>query len=438
MSYSYILLRQLSVFWLADSFNIYTDVELSRAQCLLGTAQKNRMSDLLYQAHFGLSQAPFNITPDPSLLYLSASHREGLAQLSYGIRARKGFVVLTGEVGTGKTTLIHALLNDLNASAHTALIFSIIVNPADLLRTVCEEFGLVESKRPLGEIHDYLVCLNEVLLESYRKGRNCALIIDEAQNLSAEVLESIRLLSNFETSKDKLLQILLIGQPELAVRLNSPELRQLKQRVMLRHHLRALSFQKCREYISNRLKVAGGHLTIFTPAAVASIYSYSGGIPRVVNVLCDNALLTAYALGRKEIDTQIIKEVAEDHSTATNTEALFGPIVQLINRNGNDAAQVSGAGSVDARSEITPSETKSKDAPSMAFVPVSFFNVLAAALTEAMGPMAKIVLRDGIKTLGESPDRFPRAKVDMLLESVGREILDKKMRAKFLIRMFKQ
>ncbi|HSF58985.1 MAG TPA: AAA family ATPase, partial [Candidatus Binatia bacterium] len=182
------------------------------------------MDYLLYQTHFGLSQAPFNITPDPSFLYLSASHREGLAQLSYGIRARKGFVVLTGEVGTGKTTLIHALLNDLNGSAQTALIFSTIVSPVDLLRSVCEEFGLIEPKRPLQDIHDYLVSLNEFLLESYRKGENCALIIDESQNLSAEVLESIRLLSNFETSKDKLLQILLVGQPELAVRLNSPEL----------------------------------------------------------------------------------------------------------------------------------------------------------------------------------------------------------------------
>ena len=202
------------------------------------------MDHLLYQTHFGLSQAPFNITPDPSFLYLSASHREGLAQLSYGIRAKKGFVVLTGEVGTGKTTLIHALLNELNGSAQTALIFSTIVSPADLLRSVCEEFGLVDSKRPLQDIHDYLVSLNEFLLESYRKGENCALIIDEAQNLSAEVLESIRLLSNFETSKDKLLQILLVGQPELAVRLNSPELRQLKQRVMLRHHLRVLSLAR--------------------------------------------------------------------------------------------------------------------------------------------------------------------------------------------------
>jgi general secretion pathway protein A len=405
------------------------------------------MDHLLYQTHFGLSQAPFNITPDPSFLYLSASHREGLAQLSYGIRARKGFVVLTGEVGTGKTTLIHALLNDLNGSAQTALIFSTIVSPADLLRSVCEEFGLIETKRPLGEIHDYLVSLNEFLLESYRKGENCALIIDESQNLSAEVLESIRLLSNFETSKDKLLQILLVGQPELAVRLNSPELRQLKQRVMLRHHLRALSLQECCEYVSNRLKVAGGgDRTIFTPNVLESIHSYSGGIPRIVNVLCDNALLTGYALGRKEIDTGIIREVAEDLSITTNPEARLRPIRQVVNNtNGTGSAQASGAGSVEARSGIVRLEPKPaavkpipKSVPPTAFVPASFLNVLVAALTDAMGPMSKIVLRDQIKSLGESSERFPHARVEVLLESVSREILDEGMRAQFRHQMLKE
>jgi general secretion pathway protein A len=405
------------------------------------------MDRLLYQTHFGLSQAPFNITPDPSFLYLSASHREGLAQLSYGIRARKGFVVLTGEVGTGKTTLIHALLNDLNGSAQTALIFSTIVSPADLLRSVCEEFGLVESKRPLGEIHDYLVSLNEFLLESYRKGDNCALIIDESQNLSAEVLESIRLLSNFETSKDKLLQILLVGQPELAVRLNSSELRQLKQRVMLRHHLRALSLQECCEYVSNRLKVAGGgDQTIFTPNALENIHSYSGGIPRIVNVLCDNALLTGYALGRKEIDTGIIREVAEDLSITTSPEAPFRPIRQVVNNtNGTGATQPSGTGPVEARSGIARLEPKPaavkqvpKNPPLTAFVPANFLNVLAVALTDAMGPMSKIVLRDQIKSLGESSEKFPHARVEVLLESVSREILDEGMRARFRHQMLEQ
>ncbi len=405
------------------------------------------MDHILYQTHFGLCHAPFNITPDPSFLYLSASHREGLAQLSYGIRARKGFVVLTGEVGTGKTTLIHALLNDLNGSAQTALIFSTIVSPADLLRSVCEEFGLVESKRPLGEIHDYLVSLNEFLLESYRKGENCALIIDESQNLSAEVLESIRLLSNFETSKDKLLQILLVGQPELAVRLNSPELRQLKQRVMLRHHLRTLSLQECCEYVSNRLKVAGGgDRNIFTPNALESIHSYSGGIPRIVNVLCDNALLTGYALGRKEVDTGIIREVAEDLNITTNLEARLRPIRQVANNtNGNGSTAGFAAGSIEARSGIARVEPKPaavkpmpKSVPSTGFVPASFLNALIAALTDAMGPMSKIVLRDQMKSLGESSERFPHAKVEVLLESVSREILDEGMRGRFRHQMLEQ
>jgi type II secretory pathway predicted ATPase ExeA len=404
------------------------------------------MIQLLYQTHFGLSQAPFNITPDPSFLYLSASHREGLAQLSYGIRARKGFIVLTGEVGTGKTTLIHALLNELNGIAQTALIFSTIMNPADLLRSVCEEFGLIEPKRPLQEIHDYLVSLNEFLLENYRKGENCALIIDEAQNLSAEVLESIRLLSNFETSKDKLLQILLVGQPELAVRLNSPELRQLKQRVMLRHHLRVLSLQECCEYVSNRLKVAGADRTIFTLNGLETVYSYSGGIPRVVNVLCDNALLTAYALGRKEIDTGIIREVAEDLNITTNIEARLKPIRQVVNNpNRNGPAQPFAAGALEARPSITRWEPKSatvkqtpRSAPSPAFVTAGFLDGLTAALTDAMGPMAKIVLRDQIKTLGESLERFPQTKVEALLESVSREILDEGMRRRFQHQMLEQ
>jgi general secretion pathway protein A len=180
------------------------------------------------------------------------------------------------------------------------------------MRYLCEEFGLVDIRQPTREIHDYVVLLNEFLLEVYQRGENCALIIDEAQNLSAEVLESVRLLSNFETSKDKLLQILLVGQPELSDRLNSTELRQLKQRVTLRYRLRNLTLAETSEYIENRIQLAGGQPAIFTHKAVELMFQYSKGLPRIINVLSDNGLLTAYALGRREVDASIIREVAED------------------------------------------------------------------------------------------------------------------------------
>lgn len=192
----------------------------------------------IYRDHFGLTQEPFNLTPDPTFLYPSASHREALAQLIYGINARKGFVVLTGEVGTGKTTLIHALMQELNGNVRTALVFNIIENPTDLLRYLCGELGLTTPQTNKKETRDYLAILNDFLLKTYRDGGNVSLIIDEAQNLSTEVLESIRLLSNFETSREKLIQILMVGQPELSQRLNAPQLRQLKQRVVLRYQLK--------------------------------------------------------------------------------------------------------------------------------------------------------------------------------------------------------
>ena len=400
------------------------------------------MERLLYQNHFGLSEAPFNITPDPSFLYLSKSHREGLAQLSYGIRAKKGFVVLTGEVGTGKTTLVHALLNNLGAGFRTALIFSTIMRPVDLLRSACEEFGLIEPKVPLQEIHDYLVSLNEFLLESYGKCETCVLIIDEAQNLSAEVLESIRLLSNFETSKEKLLQILLVGQPELAVRLNSPELRQLKQRVTVRHRLRALSWSECSEYVSNRMKVAGGGREIFTATALEAIHGYAEGIPRLVNVLCDNALLTAYVLGRKDVDASIIKEVAEDLNLASTVEGRIGSIRQMDNEatiyNPEGTERVSELKSVEVRSvpgrlqeKIQREEWPLNSLPSSDCVRPGVLEALTRALADAMGPMAHIVLREKIRAIGESPDRFPNTKLESIIDSVSDEILDETMRQHF-------
>jgi len=264
----------------------------------------------IYRDHFGLTQEPFNLTPDPTFLYPSASHREALAQLIYGINARKGFVVLTGEVGTGKTTLIHALMQELNGNVRTALVFNIIEK--DLLRYLCDELGLTTPQKNEWKIRDYLAILNDFLLKTYRDGGNVSLIIDEAQSLSTEVLESIRLLSNFETSREKLIQILMVGQPELSLRLNTPELRQLRQRVVLRYQLRPLSFSECNEYIANRIEIAGGTLSLFSSKALETIYHYSGGTPRLVNILCDNGLLTAFGVGKKRVEGTMIEEVAQE------------------------------------------------------------------------------------------------------------------------------
>ena len=390
----------------------------------------------VYSSYFGLREAPFNITPDPSFLFQSASHREGLAQLMYGIRARRGFIVLTGEVGTGKTTLIQALLQQLGTSTHTALIFSAILSPIDLLRYVCEEFKLIEPMQGLRDAHDYVYLLNEFLLQKYRDGENAALIIDEAQNLSSEVLESVRLLSNFETTKDKLLQILLVGQPELNERLNTPQLRQLKQRVALRHHLRSLSLSECQEYIANRLNLAGGVPSIFLTKAIESIYQFSGGIPRLINVICDNAMISAYALEKKEIEPRFIHEVAEDLCLVT-------PPVRAVVARRDVPLQLEPR--VTARPEVTRQQpvqlvkghrigaiTDRSDGPSVyTSVPEGFLISLREALIDAMGPMGPVVLSEQVKLHGATLDRFPREKISGLIDSVSREIFDDAMRERF-------
>ena len=389
--------------------------------------------NLTYREHFGLKQEPFNITADPAFLYLSRSHREALAQLSYGIKARKGFVVLTGEVGTGKTTLINGLLDELDSDTRTALIFSHIANPFDLLRYTCNEFGLRSPQHSRNDFYEYLALLNDYLFESYRSDKNCALIIDEAQNLSPEVLESVRLLSNFETSKDKLLQILLVGQPELSDRLNSQELRQLKQRVTVRYQLRSLTLKECQAYISSRLQVAGGDPLLFTPKAVEVIYACSGGIPRVINVMCDGALMTAYGLRKTYIDDSLIRQVAEDlqiggtvfsgEKATKETTNSTTPITRKIPSQPQEV------------SESILQQPSAKVAESAGtrsgVVPRIVFDELSVILVDAMGPMASIVLKDRVASLGESLDRFPEDKLKALIELVSNEILDPSMRQDF-------
>jgi type II secretory pathway predicted ATPase ExeA len=425
----------------------------------------------IYCKHFGLTREPFNITPDPNFLYMSGSHREALAQLVYGIKARRGFVVLTGEVGTGKTTMIQCLLDELNASTKTALIFNMIVSPKDLMRYICEKFALISNDQSAKEIHDYVYLLERFLLENYRNGDNVALIIDEAQNLSTEVLENLRLLSNFETAQDKLLQILLVGQPELGARLNATELRQIKQRVALRHNLTPLDYGECEKYIAKRLEIAGGNISLFAPEAITAVHRYSGGIPRLINIICDNALLTAYALRREQVEERMIVEVAKDleigivrrqsvvkmHSNPMPTDALaVAPELEPA-KNVNEPTTIralvtearkptvgnGNAGSNGAKLEeqgisAIPASASPSDATAEGavvdkkdHVPSWFFGYMIRQLTDAMGPMADFVLRDRITAIGESIDSFPKRRLAQLVEDASGEILSDSLKATF-------
>ncbi len=270
----------------------------------------------MYLEFYGFAEKPFNVTPDPKFLYLSAHHQEALAILTYGIRERKGFIVLTGEVGSGKTTLLHTLLDRLPPNVRAAYLFNTRLSQLDLLRYVVEDFGVPTTATSAG---DLLSALNGWLIDRLVRGENSVLIIDEAQNLTPELLESVRLLSNLETSKEKLLQLVLVGQPELNLTLNHPSLRQLKQRISLRYHIPPLTRTETTDYIVQRLRIAGARGTVFTNRAIDEVYYYSRGIPRLINILCDNALLTGYAAGVRPVDADAVTEAVRDLELAGET-----------------------------------------------------------------------------------------------------------------------
>ena len=264
----------------------------------------------MYTAFYGLREKPFALSPDPRFLFLAESHREALAHLLYGIDQGEGFIAVTGEVGTGKTTICRTLLDRLGSETTVAFLFNPSSSAAELLRAIASEFGLDNTDRQRGELGDQL---NRFLLEEMREGRRALLIIDEAQNLSADTLEQVRLLSNLETSSAKLIQILLLGQPELDRKLDSPSLRQLRQRVSVRWALMPMSPSETREYVRHRLRVAAGApREIFTPRALAEIYRRSRGIPRLVNVLCDRTLLAGYAEQAHQIGPRLVQSCARE------------------------------------------------------------------------------------------------------------------------------
>jgi general secretion pathway protein A len=263
----------------------------------------------MYLQFYGLREAPFNPTPDPRFLFQSTRHREALAQLLYGVRERKGFTVLTGEIGTGKTTLLRTLLARLDRDTHVAYIHNSALEIEGLLEYMLQDWGVKSTATTHAQ---RLFELNEFLIDQHRRGLSPVLVIDEAQNLSLSTLEAVRLLSNFETTSQKLMQILLVGQPELRAKLNTPELRQLKQRIGLRCHIGPLSPEETRLYIRHRLRIAGASdAGIFTDAAIQRITEYSRGTPRVVNIVCDHCLLSGFADSKRRIDSGVADEAIE-------------------------------------------------------------------------------------------------------------------------------
>jgi general secretion pathway protein A len=266
----------------------------------------------MYLSFFGLNEKPFAITPDPRYLYLSERHAEALAHLLYGINEAGGFVQLTGEVGTGKTTIVRSLLAQTPKNAEIALILNPKMTPAEFLLTICEELGIGVPDSALGSLKDLVDILSHYLLRAHAAGRRVVLVVDEAQNLSPEVLEQVRLLTNLETNTQKLLQIILIGQPELRELLARNELRQLAQRVTGRYHLNPLSREETAAYVRHRLRVAGSTADIFAPAALGEAYRLSEGVPRVINVISDRALLGAYTLDRHRVTGSLVRHAATE------------------------------------------------------------------------------------------------------------------------------
>ena len=263
----------------------------------------------MYEQFYNFSEKPFQLAPNPVFLFKGLKHQKALTYLEYGLVENVGFIVLSGEVGSGKTTTTQYMLNILGAKFLTAVISNTNLTVEQLLQMILREFGLLPTGKNKA---DHINSLNKFLHEKYAEGKRLLLVIDEAQNLSLEVLEEVRMLSNLQQGNDQLLQIMLVGQPELLHRLKKPELRQLAQRVAIHYHLTALGRQETHAYIVHRLEVVGGRKDLFTPAAVAMIYKLTGGVPRSINLVCQAALAYGFADDAKIIDQNIIRQLYQD------------------------------------------------------------------------------------------------------------------------------
>lgn len=276
----------------------------------------------MYCDFFGFAEKPFTITPNPHFVFLSSIHREAYARLLYGVDSHAGFITLTGEVGTGKTTLLRTLLTQLDPDMYrSALIFNPCVSAEQLLAGICREFGVEAGEQTR---FDYLDALNVFLIEQHSIGRTVLLVIDEAQNLEPEVLEQVRMISNLETERDKLIQIVLAGQPELNDLLKRHDLRQLNQRITVRCRLTAMKFDDVSHYIQHRVNIAGSRIPdVFTRAAIRKIYRFSHGIPRLINVACEQALVLAWTRGLRSVSPSMATEVIAELQQDTEHEGFW-------------------------------------------------------------------------------------------------------------------
>lgn len=283
----------------------------------------------MYYDYFGFKESPFNLTPNSKYFFSSEKHTEAMSTLLYAINERKGFVVVTGNIGSGKTTVCRAVINQLNASTHTALITNTHISGKDLLMSILDDLEVDYTPGSKSKLHAQL---NDYLINQIRKDNNVVVIIDEAQNLRPSVLEEVRMLSNLETENEKLLQIVLLGQPELKKKLALPKLEQLRQRIAVYFHLTPLDELDTKKYIKHRLEVAGGESAkkIMTDKAIKKIFEFSNGVPRIINQTCDSALLTTYVKGLKEVDEKIVEEVISESPifliTAENKKQSPGEI----------------------------------------------------------------------------------------------------------------
>jgi len=265
----------------------------------------------MYKEYFGLKELPFSIAPDPRYLYMSNQHREALAHLVYGMNSDGGFILITGEVGTGKTTVCRCLLEQIPENIDVAFILNPKMTAEELLASICDELR-IQYNRGNTSIKVFVDHINTYLLDAHARGRKTVLIIEEAQNLSTDVLEQIRLLTNLETNQQNLLQIIMLGQPELRDKLSRPELRQLSQRITARYHLGPLSRQEVSEYVNHRLSVAGVHNRLFPDSIISRLYHLSNGIPRLINLICDRALLGTYVQGKDRVDKKTLLKAARE------------------------------------------------------------------------------------------------------------------------------